>query len=337
LSTQPADGGPVSPSETVAQTRERRRKLHGGDRFALPVIWLAMAGVFAVLRPDTFATTANIQTIFSTQSILVILALGALLPLIVGEFDLSIAATMGLSAIVVATLDVQHGWPILLAVVAGVAFGAIVGLVNAVLVVGVGVDALVATLGVSTLAAGLSLAVSDYLTISGVDDALLTAVNHQVFGMPLAFFYGLALMLILWVVLSHTPLGRHLYFVGQSREVARLSGLPVFSLRAGAFIAGGALAGLAGVVLTGTLGAADPAGGAPFLLPAYAAAFLGSTTIRPGFFNPIGTVLAAYFLTTGVTGLQLLGLEDWVQQFFYGIALIFAVVLSKLAGRRRSG
>lgn len=329
--------GVTSGQVDAAAPGRARRRWSGGDRFALPMIWVTMAAVFAVLRPDTFATWTNIQTIFSTQSVLVVLALAALLPLIAGEFDLSIASTMGLSAILVATLDVQHGWPIWFAVAAAIALGALVGLINAVLVVGVGVDALVATLGVSTLATGLALAVSDYLTISGVDAALVTVVNKRVLGMPLAFYYGLALVLVLWVVLSHTASGRHLYFVGQAREVARLSGLPVVILRGGAFVVGGALAGLAGIILTGTLGAADPAGGAPFLLPAYAAAFLGSTTIRPGFFNPVGTILAAYFLTTGVTGLQLLGLEDWVQQFFYGIALIFAVVLSKLAGRRRSG
>ncbi len=338
MSTQPADLGPPAAGRAVSSRRGgRRSSWHGSDRFALPVIWLLMAGLFSILRPETFATWANVQTIFSTQSVLVILALGAVLPLIAGEFDLSIASTMGLSAILIASLNVQQGWPIWFAVVAGIVLGALVGLVNAVLVVGVGVDALVATLGVSTLATGLSLAVSNYLTVSGVDGALAAAVNKQLLGMPLSFFYGIALMLLLWVGLSHTPLGRHLYFVGQSREVARLSGLPVVALRAGAFITGGALAGFAGAVLTGTLGSADPAGGAPFLLPAYAAAFLGSTTIRPGFFNPVGAVLAAYFLTTGVAGLQLLGLEDWVQQFFYGIALIFAVVLSKLVGRRRSG
>lgn len=307
----------------------------GGDRFALAFIWAGMAILFAVLRPDTFATLDNVRTIFSTQSVLVILALGALMPLIVGEFDLSIAANLGLSAIVVAALDVNHGWPIGLAVVAAIAVGTLVGALNALLVVWIGIDALVATLGVATLATGAALAVSDYLTISGVNAALPTAVNEQVFGMPLAFYYGLVLAAVMWVVLAHTPVGRHLYFVGQAREVARLSGLPVVALRSGAFILGGTLAGVAGVVLTGTLGAADPAVGTTFLLPAYAAAFLGSTTIRPGFFNPWGTLLAAYFLVTGITGLQLLGLEDWVQQFFYGLSLIFAVTLSKLAGRRR--
>jgi len=326
----------VDSDGAARELRFPRQLRIGSDRFALPIIWVAMAVVFAILRPGTFATTANLQTIFSTQSVLVILALAALLPLIVGEFDLSIAANMGLSAIVVATLNVNHGWPISLVVVAAIASGAMVGLINAVLIVGIGVDALVATLGVSTLAAGLALAVSDYKTISGIDQGLIDAIGHRAWGMPLSFYYGLLLVVVMWLLLSHTAIGRHLYFVGRSREVARLSGLRVAGLRGGAFVAGGALAGLAGVVLTGTLGSADPAGGAPFLLPAYAAAFLGSTTIRPGFFNPVGTILAAYFLTTGVTGLQLLGLEDWVQQFFYGVALLFAVVLSKIAGRNNS-
>jgi ribose transport system permease protein len=333
--SSPGDRAESGVSSASTNKSTRRRLDFGGDKYALAFVWLALAVLFSVLRPETFATWDNVRTIFSSQSVLVILALAALLPLIVGEFDLSIAANLGLCAIIVATLDVKYDWPIAAAVLVAVLVGAIVGALNAILVVGVGVDALVATLGVATLATGTSLAVSDYLTVSGVDPVLTRAINTQIGGMPLSFFYGLVLAAVLWIVLSRTALGRHLYFVGQSREVARLSGLRTAALRSGAFITAGVLAGVAGVVLTGTLGSADPAVGASFLLPAYAAAFLGSTTIRPGFFNPGGTLLAVYFLATGIVGLQLLGLEDWVQQFFYGLSLIFAVTLSRLVGRRR--
>jgi ribose transport system permease protein len=88
------------------------------------------------------------------------------------------------------------------------------------------------------------------------------------------------------------------------------------------------------VLYAGTTGGADPSSGASFLLPAFAAAFLGATSIVPGRFNPWGSFIAVYFLVTGITGLQLLGVESFVQQLFYGGALVVAVVLSRLIGGR---
>jgi ribose transport system permease protein len=131
-------------------------------------------------------------------------------------------------------------------------------------------------------------------------------------------------------------LGRYLVFVGKSPEVARLSGLRVARLKFGAFVVAGTLSALAGVILAGTLGSADPNAGASYLLPPYAAAFLGTTVVYPGEFNPWGTVIAIYFLATGITGFQLLGLQTWIQQVFYGVALILAVSLARVVMLRRS-
>src|SRR5262249_28333055 len=102
-----------------------------------------------------------------------------------------------------------------------------------------------------------------------------------------------------------------------------------------AFVFSGLLSAVAGLLLAGTVGGADPTAGASFLLPAYSAAFLGATTITPGRFNPWGTLIAVYFLVTGISGLQLLGLSDWIQQVFYGATLVFAVTLSRLVELRR--
>jgi ribose transport system permease protein len=119
--------------------------------------------------------------------------------------------------------------------------------------------------------------------------------------------------------------------------VGRLTGLRVDKLRIGSLMVSGFLAALAGVVLAGTLGGSDPNAGPSYLLPAFAAAFLGATAITPGRFNPWGSFVAVYFLVTGITGLQLLGAIGWVEQFFYGASLIVAVTFSKLVGRARAG
>jgi ribose transport system permease protein len=107
----------------------------------------------------------------------------------------------------------------------------------------------------------------------------------------------------------------------------------VHRIRILSFMACGALSGLAGVVYVGTSGTADPSAGTAYLLPAFAAAFLGATVLQPGRFNAWGTLVAVYFLTTGINGLSQLNVGTFVQQLFYGGALIVAVLLSRLAGR----
>jgi ribose transport system permease protein len=124
--------------------------------------------------------------------------------------------------------------------------------------------------------------------------------------------------------------------VGRGRSVARLSGLPVNRIRAGAFVASAVAAGVAGVTYAGSLSGADPSSGQAFLLPAFAAAYLGATTISSGRFNPFGTFIAVYFLVAGVTGLQMLGVQNYVQQLFYGGALVVAVALSEIVKRTNS-
>lgn len=337
------DPARVEMSEPAEEPRLRKRSpkststTHFADfanRYALVFIWLGMASVFAFLRPKTFASTANVQTVFGSQSVLVILTLSLLVTLTVSEFDLSVASTLGLSATVIAELNAVHGVSIGLAVVAALAVGLVVGIVNGLLVVLVGVDAIVGTLGMGTLLVGLALWISGSQIIAGVSTSLVSAISNRFFGLPYSFYYGIGLALLLWYVSRQTPLGRHALFVGQGPDVARLAGVRVDRIRLGAFVLSGLLAALAGVVLVGELGAASPTSSSSFLLPAFSAAFLGSTAVTPGRFNAWGSLIAIYFLITGITGLQLLGLSGWVEQAFYGSALIIAVTVSTLVRKR---
>lgn len=327
--------------EHVPSGRSRNRAgLVGnvGQRFALVGAWLVVIAVFGALRPDTFLTTANFQTIFGTQAVLVILAMGLLLPLTAGDFDLSIASVMSLSAMLTAILNVNEGWPIGLAILASIAMGLVAGFINGALVVGFGIDSFIVTLGSSTLLTGVLQWVSDFRSVSGVSPTLIDAVvTTRFLGLSLVFYYAIALTVVLWAVLEYIPVGRRLLFVGRSRTVARLSGMRVTRLRWGALIASGGVAAAAGVCFVGLAGGADPSSGLSFLLPAFAAAFLGATSIKPGRFNAWGTFVAVYFLVTGITGFQLLGVSSFVQNLFYGGALIIAVLLSQLVTRYRTG
>ncbi|MDE0232582.1 MAG: ABC transporter permease [bacterium] len=304
------------------------------NRYALLLAWIAIIIIFGALEPELFLRPRNFLTIFSERSILLILTLGMLPGLAAGEYDLSTASTMGLSFVILGWLNIIHGWPVAPAILVALAAALVVGIVNAVVIVILKVPSIVATLGMATLLAGAALGINN-LIVSGISESLVNVARTKLFGLQLVFFYALALTLILWYVFAYTPLGRYIYFVGAGRDVARLTGIRVDAIRAGTLIAGSVIAGLAGVLLAGRNGSVDPNFAPGLLLPAFAGAFLGSTTVTPGRFNAWGTFIAVYFLVTGINGLQLMKITGWVEQVFFGAALIIGVVFSHLAGRRR--
>jgi ribose transport system permease protein len=141
-----------------------------------------------------------------------------------------------------------------------------------------------------------------------------------------------------WYLLERTPVGRRLYAAGYNPAAARLAGVNVEGLRIATLTAGGAIAALAGALLTSRINAGDPTVGPSFLLPALTAVFLGSTQFRGGRFNVWGTIVAMYVLAVGIKGLQLAGSPRWVNDLFYGLALLLAVALSQWErGARRGG
>ena len=346
--TQPPTQSEPATAEEQAPAPEREpRKRSGGlrslkvERWALLIAWAAVVLLFSLLKPGTYPTAGNFQTIFGSQAVLLVLTLGLILPLTTGDFDLSIASNMSFTAMLIAVLNTQHGWAIIPACIAGLLAAVVVGVINGGLVVLIGIDSFIVTLGTGTVMLGFVQWISNANDVTGVSQHPVTwTIGHRIGGISLIFYYGVIATLLLFYIFEFTPLGKRLLFVGRGRSVARLSGLHVTRIRWGSFIFCGLFAGLAGIMYAGSLGGADPASGQTFLLPAFAAAFLGATAIYPGRFNPIGTFIAVYFLVSGITGLQLLGVQNFVQQLFYGGALVIAVALSTLARRqatRRSG
>jgi ribose transport system permease protein len=329
----------VTPVDDLSTPVGRRGGGFGryAEPLALPVVWVAIIVLFGVLKPASFLTVGNFSAMFSSQTSLLVIALALILPLTAGDYDLSVASIAGLSAMVIAVLNVNVGVPIGWAVLAALAVSLVVGVVNAVLSVAVGVDTLIVTLGMGTLLAGIVSWIGNSTTVSGISTDLVRFIVRASFlGIPVEFWYGVVLCLILFYVMEFTPIGRRLLIVGRGREVARLSGIRVKLMRGGALVASAGLGGVGGVLLAGTTGAADPTSAPLLLLPAFAAAFLGATTILPGRFSAWGCLLAVLFLVTGITGLQQLGAQTFVQDLFYGAALIVAVVLSHAVRARRS-
>jgi ribose transport system permease protein len=307
------------------------------ERYAILALWGVMIAVYSALEPSIFDTSGTFQTIFGSQEALVFLAMAFLCTVIVGAFvDLSVAANLGLCATLIPVLSVLHGWNVALASVAAVAIGLFAGAVNGFLVVYVGVNTIVVTLGMSTLMTGIALAIAHLSAVSGLSSSFGNLANASIGSLPLSFFYGIALALIFAYVLGFTPLGRHMQFVGANREVSRLAGVRVNRIRFGAFVAAGGLCGIGGVVTAASIGGFDPSTSVTYLLPTVSAVFLGTAAVRPGRFNPLGTLIGVYFLETGILGLEELGFAGWISDVFYGAALIIAVLLTTLLRRRAS-
>lgn len=332
-------GRPERPSEPPRRVTLRSRFepawLHTITRnYALVLVWIAMSVVYLVLMPTRFGSWGAFSSIFGSQQVLVFLAMSAMITLVVGEFDLSIASVMGISATLVPVLAGIHGWNIWLACLVAIGVCLLAGAVNAFFVVVMDVSSFVVTLGTGTLLIGLAQFVSGSNIVSVNSPQLSALAIHEFLGMPVSFYYGILLAVALAYLLGWTPLGRSMIVVGANPEVARLAGIRVQRIRAGAYLAGALLAGLAGILLVATVGGFDSSTSGTYLLPALAAVFLGTAVVQPGMFNPIGTIISIYFLTTGIFGLQLLGFSGWIQNAFYGAGLVVAVTLAKVVRDR---
>jgi ribose transport system permease protein len=306
------------------------------ERFGLLIVWLAVIALFGAMRPESFLTWSNFSSIFGSEAVLVIVTLGLIIPLTAGDFDLSIAQTLTFTSMLTAILSARMGMPIGYIIPIALAAGAMVGLINGAITLYFRVHSLIVTLGVGTFLHGVTLWISDSQTISGVARVLMQYVIIQrLFGIPVSFYYAIVLAALVWYVLSYTAFGQQLLFTGRGREVGRLTGVAVGRVRMTAFMASGMMGAVAGILYTGTTGSANPTSGTTLLLPAFAAAFLGATCIKPGRFNAWGSVIAVYFLVTGINGLSVLGFRTFVHDLFYGGALVVAVMVSQLVSGRK--
>ena len=306
------------------------------ERFGLVIVWILVIALFGAMRPDSFLTWSNFSSIFGSEAVLVIVTLGLIIPLTAGDFDLSIAQTLTFVSMLTAIMSAKMGLPLWLIIPVALSAGAVVGIINGVITLYFRVHSLIVSLGVGTFLHGVTLWISDSQTIGGVDPALMQYVIIQrIFSIPISFYYAIGLAALVWYALSYTAFGQQLLFTGRGREVGRLTGVAVGRVRLLSFVASGVMGAIAGLLYTGTTGSANPSSGTTLLLPAFAAAFLGATCIKPGRFNAWGSVVAVYFLVTGINGLSVLGFRTFVQDLFYGGALIIAVMVSQLVSGRK--
>lgn len=296
---------------------------------------ILMIVVFSIALPETFFTWSNGKAVLANQAIPIILAIAAILPLSAGEFDLSIGAVMGFSALTCITL-LNSGLPASLVVVLCIAVGLFIGAINAFFVVVLKVNAFITTLGVATILAGLNVVLTNSALLVMNDAGFKLFTRFEIVGLQVVVLYAIVVAVLAYLLLERTPYGRYLTATGMGRTAARLSGVRVDRYLASSFILAAGIAALAGVLMASRGGTGSPTLGPEYLLPAYAAAFLGATSVRPGYFNVWGTVIGAFLLAVGSNGLILMGAASWVTNIFNGVALLIAVAFSGLVARRRA-
>jgi len=308
------------------------------QRYGLVILFALVVLAFSWMLPDSFATLLNFRNITGNQSVLAIVTLAAIIPLICGHFDLSVGANLGVCSIATASLLSAYSAPLPVAALGGIALGALIGLCNGLLIAKLGVNALITTLGVATALTGLTTLYTGGLSIiTGIPDLLTDFGTSAWFGLPCTLYVLALVAVFVWYLLEHTPWGRELHAVGANPLAARLVGIDVERTVWKSFVVSGALVGLAGVLQVARQGGGNPQVGLSFMMPALSAAFLGATSIHPGRFNVPGTILAVFFLATSVSGLALAGVDNWVESLFNGAALVLAVGISTVLGRRLSG
>jgi len=298
-------------------------------------VLIAIIVVFSVWAPDTFPTVDTVKVILNQNAVTGIIALSLVVPLSAGVFDLSIGYVMGLASVVCAYLLVNTALPVPIVVASALIVSLFAGAINAALVVRLGIDSFIGTLGSGAIALAAIILISNQQAITGdrLGEGFADIAISSVGGITAPVILMLVVAAVLWWLMDHTATGRRIYATGFNAEAARLTGVRTGRLRAASLLSSSVLAGLAGVVICAQVSAGSPDIGPPYLLNAFATAFLGATQLRSGRFNAWGTVLAVLVLGTGQTGLSLVGAPVWGNSMFTGLVLLGALAVTKLQRR----
>jgi ribose transport system permease protein len=293
-----------------------------------------MIVTFAIVEPDTFLTIYNLRNIVGDMAISAIIAAGLTVPLVGGDFDLSVGYLSSFCGLLVVGLLSQNQMPIPVAIAVVLGVGVLVGILNGLIVSKIGVNAFIATLGTGTMVVGLNYSYSNGVPLELTHSLDFTKLSiGRIFGFPKLFLIMVAVIGLLWVALNRTVQGQHIKAIGVSAENARRAGIAVDRSRIVAFAISGTCAAISGILLSSNLGSGQTTAGDGFMLTSFAAAFLGSAALREGQFHILGTLVGVLTVAVGNNGLAMIGAPIFTQYVFSGGLLVVAVALGGI-GRR---
>ena len=313
------------PGRARPPLRTRLRRAMSVRNASALYLFAVLFTTFALCEPATFLTLQTWQVLLDSQAVSGLVAIGLIVPLSAGVVDLAVGSEAGFGGIVVAWLLADHGVPVPLAIGLALIAGAVVGVVVAALITRARIPSLIVTLGVSSVLVAVIDWISGSQQILNLGTSFQQVATGELFGVTYPVYVLAAVALVVWYFLERTALGRRVRATGGNLEAARLAGVRTSRMILIATVTCGVIAALAGVLASSQLATGDPTISQSYLLPAFAAAFLGSTQFSGGRFNVAGTLVAVIVLAVGVKGLQLAGAPIWLPDLFNGVALLAAV------------
>lgn len=317
----------VSSEVTVSALRRTLGSEEIWMKLAAPVALILLSIVFGVLNPR-FLSWPSISTMLADSTIPILLALGATFAVSLAGIDLSLAATVALGSVTMATAY-QSGLPLVVCCAIALLTGLAVGAVNGTFIGWVRIPDFIVTLGTLSVVMGLSLIISQGKPVAVGERALTAISTVSVAGIRVNFLIAIAVAVILHIVLFRTRFGTHLLAVGDNADAAKAMGLKVPRVKLAGYMICGGMAGVAAIMLTSYIGSSQPATNTDYLLKAIAAVVLGGVSLFGGRATIYGPVIGAVLLTFLQSGLTLLGVSAFYSPLVIGIVVIAAATLMR--------
>jgi ribose transport system permease protein len=308
------------------------QQVFASSNTGLLLAYLAIVVVFSIASPF-FLSRPNIINVAQTLAIIGIVAAGEALVILHGGYDLSVGATAALSGVVIGILWNNNVLPIWPATLAGITAGAVVGLLNGLIVTKLRINPIITTLGTLSLARGLAFVLTGGQTNQLNDEMFMFIGRGAVGGVPVSLILMGTIYIIIYFMLRYSDFGRSIYAVGGSPDAARLAGIDVERVRIRVYLLAGILAATGGVVLAAQLGASFPKAASGLELTVIAAVILGGCTLGGGKGSITGTLLGVLILRTVDNGLVIAGISSYYQDVARGAVLLIAVGFDQVRNR----
>lgn len=291
--------------------------------------------ILAIMRPKTFFSTATLTQILSQSSVNILIAMGEFFAILIAGIDLSVGSVVALTGMLSAQMMVAGINP-LLAVVLGVLFGGVLGFINGALVNVTGLHPFIITLGTQSIFRGVTLIISNSSAVFGFPASFTKVISYRIFDiLPIVAIIAIAVAFVLSFLTKKTKLGRNIYALGGNKESAWYSGINVKMHTLIVFIISGICAGIAGIVLLGRVGSAEPAAATGFDTYAIAASIIGGTSFFGGKGKIFGVVMGGFIIGVINYGLNILAVPSVWQQVVMGLLIIGSVALDRFVARKK--
>lgn len=304
-------------------------------RYGTLAAFAAVVAIFSIARPSVFATWENWQSMLNLGSVIMVMAAALTVPMIMGDFDLSVAFNVQLLGAFVIVLIAEHSMNTGLGIVFTLLLGAVIGAAIGAVVAYSRVSAFVITLGAGTILLGAELRLTHggRNIFEGIPSGFTRIANTDFLSLRLPIWITFGVFVLLWFLTEHTVLGRYMAAIGGNMEAARLGGVNVEVVRVIGFVIVGLGSALAGIIVTAQAEQYYANAATGLLLPAYAGVFLGAATLRAGQFHLFGTFVGVLFMQTIQTGLIIMNYSAYIANVIQGTVLIVAVLLSRVGAR----